>query len=193
MGRRRRKCRLWWPTNIVSQNPINSRFLFGWFIPSSAASLDIVVAFAYSESELTSWSNSLLDLQEIIQRTNKFMPTLLQDKSKFSLLGYLEAESQGNSPSVRFGNDKNKCIDLTKDQHQSEHASNHGSWRCGCPKYNGILDQGRLLALESMWIKLLCCLSENINGRVLAIPKLDHLHLDCETTSQLDLHVCSIL
>lgn len=59
----RRQCRLWWPSNLLSQTPPNSSFLFGWFLPSSEASLDVVVAFACDEPKLISSLNSGLDLQ----------------------------------------------------------------------------------------------------------------------------------
>ncbi|KAL0428506.1 UNVERIFIED_CONTAM: Phosphatidylinositol N-acetylglucosaminyltransferase subunit Q [Sesamum latifolium] len=71
MGRRR-KCRLWWPSNLLSQTPPNSSFLFGWFMPSSGASLDIVVAFACDERRLTSSITSPSDLQVIFYEIPTF-------------------------------------------------------------------------------------------------------------------------
>ncbi|KAK6127270.1 hypothetical protein DH2020_038996 [Rehmannia glutinosa] len=186
MGRKR-KCRLWWPSNIFSQTPPNSSFLFGWFVPSSEASLDVVVAFACDEPELTSSVDPRLDLQEILQRTNKNMPAL-QDKSKFCQLGYCEADLSGNGGLVKCGNGKNNCINLTSDQHLNT-CTDHGSWSCGCPKHDSIFGQGRIAGLENMWIKLAYGLSETMDGRVLVIPKLDHLHFNSETMSHLDLHV----
>ncbi|KAK6151322.1 hypothetical protein DH2020_013957 [Rehmannia glutinosa] len=186
MGRKR-KCRLWWPSNIFSQTPPNSSFLFGWFVPSSEASLDVVVAFACDEPELTSSVDPRLDLQEILQRTNKNMPAL-QDKNKFCQLGYCEADLSGNSGLVKWGNGENNCINLTSDQHLNA-CTDHGSWSCGCPKHDSIFGQGRIAGLENMWIKLAYGLSETMDGRVLAIPILDHLHLNSETMSHLDLHV----
>ncbi|KAL2228198.1 UNVERIFIED_CONTAM: Phosphatidylinositol N-acetylglucosaminyltransferase subunit Q [Sesamum indicum] len=190
MGRGR-KCRLWWPSNLFSQTPPNSSFLFGWFIPSSEASLDIVIAFACDERRLTSSITSRSDLQEILHGTNKKMPALLQDKGNFSLLGYLEADFSGNTQLVRFGNDKNKCTNLTSDQSLNTFTSNHGNWNwsCGCPKHDGISEEDRLAALENMWIKLVYGLSKTLDGRVLLIPKLDHLHLNSEIMSDLDPHV----
>ncbi|KAK4392494.1 Triacylglycerol lipase SDP1 [Sesamum angolense] len=150
MGRRR-KCRLWWPSNLFSQTPPNSSFLFGWFIPSSEASLDIVIAFACDEHRLTSSMTSHSDLQETIQGTNKKMPAVLQDKRNFTLLGIL----------------KQILVAIP-------------SW---------ILEEDRLAALENMWIKLVYGLSKTMDGRVLLIPKLDHLHLNSEIMSDLDPHV----
>lgn len=63
MGGRGRNCRLWWPSNLFSQTPPNSSFLFGWFLPSSGtSSFDVVIAFASDELNLTSSLNSGLDL-----------------------------------------------------------------------------------------------------------------------------------
>lgn len=59
---RRRNCRLWWPTDLLSQTPPNSSFVFGWFLPSSEASIDVVVAFSCDQHKLASSLNSCLDL-----------------------------------------------------------------------------------------------------------------------------------
>lgn len=118
------------------------------------------------------------------------MPALLQDKSEFSLLGYFEADFSGKSQLARCGNDKNKDMNSISDQSLNTCMSNHGGWSCGCAKHDGISEQGRLAAPENMWIKLVYVLSETMDGRVLVVPKLDHLHLNSETMSHLDLHVC---
>lgn len=59
---KRRNFRLWWPSNLFSQTPPNSSFVFGWSLPSSEDSVDVVVAFACDERELASSLNSGLDL-----------------------------------------------------------------------------------------------------------------------------------
>lgn len=191
MGRRG-NCRLWWPCNLFSQTPPTSSFVFGWFIPSSEASIDVVVAFACDEHKLASSLDSGLDLLEFLQGTNKNMSTLLQDKSEFSLIGYLEADFSGNSKFAWCGNDRNKDMKLN-DHILNSCTSNEGSWSCGCPRHDRILGKHRHSAPENTWIKLIHILSEIKGGRVLAIPKLDHLHLNGETEFHLDLHVCNIL
>lgn len=185
----RRNCRLWWPSNLFSQTPPNSSFVFGWSLPSSEASVDVVVAFACDERELASSLNSGLDLLETLQGTNKNMPTLLQDKSELSLLGYFEADLSGNSKLARCGNGRNEYVKLNGNQS----LSSQGSWSCGCPRHESILGQGGLAAPENLWIELVHVLSEIKDGRVLAIPKLDHLHLNGRIESHLDLHVCNFL
>ncbi|KAL8036994.1 hypothetical protein ABFX02_11G011400 [Erythranthe guttata] len=189
MGRRRKKCRLWWPNNLFSQTPPNSSFLFGWFFPSSEVSLDVVVAFASDEPKITSSMNRRSDLQEILQRINEKMPSLLQDKSKFSLLGYLEGDVSGDSQLVGSGNDKNKSVNSTSDEYQNTCKSNHRSGSRGCSKHDVVLEQCKHVALENMWIELVFGFSETLDGRVIVIPKLDHLHLNSERISHLDLHV----
>lgn len=63
MRRTNRKCRLWWPTHLSCLNQLNNwhsyAFLFGWFISSSDASFDIVVAFACDESSLLSMTTHM--------------------------------------------------------------------------------------------------------------------------------------
>ncbi|KAA8528979.1 hypothetical protein F0562_033533 [Nyssa sinensis] len=73
----RSKCRLWWPKQLSSTEPSSSTILFGWFISSSSASLDIVVAFTY---DYVSLSSTQYGLQGIVHETNGNMPVFLQDK-----------------------------------------------------------------------------------------------------------------
>ena len=50
------KCRVWWPKELLSSQQAKSScnlLLFGWFISSSSSSLDVVVAFAYSDDFLS--------------------------------------------------------------------------------------------------------------------------------------------
>lgn len=52
---RRTTCRLWWPAYLCSKNKFRSTtFLFGWSVSTSVSSLDIIVAFAFDEAELSS-------------------------------------------------------------------------------------------------------------------------------------------
>ncbi|KAL6539784.1 hypothetical protein OROHE_011555 [Orobanche hederae] len=188
MGRRT-KFRLWWPSNLFSQTSPGSSFLFGWFIPSSEDSFDVIVAFACDEPKLASSVGPGLDLQELLQRTNNNMPAFLQERSQFWLLGHCEADVSGNGELVRCGNDKYNYINSTRDRHVNTCTSDHVEWNCGCSKHEGIFEQVRIAALESMWIRLVYGLFETNTRRVLVIPKLDHLHLNSEIVSHLDLHV----
>ncbi|KAL6509049.1 hypothetical protein OROGR_023156 [Orobanche gracilis] len=188
MGREN-KFRLWWPSNLISQTSHGSSFLFGWFIPSSENSFDVIVAFACDEPKLTSSVGPRLDLQEILQRTNNNMPAFLQEKSQFWLLGHCKADVSGNGELVRCGNDKCNYINSSSDRHVNTCTSDHVEWNCGCSKHEGIYEQVRIAAIESMWIRLVYGLFETNNRRVLVVPKFDHLHLNSEIVSHLDLHV----
>ncbi|XP_042003106.1 N-acetylglucosaminyl-phosphatidylinositol biosynthetic protein gpi1-like isoform X1 [Salvia splendens] len=184
----RRNCRLWWPTYLFSQTPPNPSFVFGWFLHSSEASIDVVVAFACDQHKLASSLNSGLDLMEILRQTDENMPTVLQDKSELSLLGYLEADCSGNSKMGSCRNDRNEDMKRNGNQSSCSLLSSQENWRCGCIR-DRILGQGRLAGPEHLYIKLVYVLSERMDGRVLAIPKMDHLHLNGDIDSHLDLHV----
>ncbi|KAK4412899.1 hypothetical protein Salat_2937100 [Sesamum alatum] len=139
---------------------------------------------------LSSTINPRTDLQEIIQGTNKNMPVLLQDKCKFSLLGYYESDFSGNEQLERLGQDKNKHMNFTSDGHHLKRCTNnHGRWSCGWLKVDVLLEQGRLAALGNMWIKIVYGLPETIDRKVSVFPKLVHLHWNRETTFPLDLHM----
>nr|GMC64932.1 phosphatidylinositol N-acetylglucosaminyltransferase subunit GPI1 isoform X1 [Ipomoea batatas] len=93
-----KKCRIWWPDHLSSTPQLSSHpchFLFGWFISSSEASLDIVMAFSCSEPTLNS-SASCLDLQGILHEINKNLPMFPQDDCKLSLLGCYVADGEIN-------------------------------------------------------------------------------------------------
>ena len=55
-----RQLRIWWPKQHLLTKPLQSDFLFGWFVSSSLASLDIVVALTVKETLLPC---SSLDLE----------------------------------------------------------------------------------------------------------------------------------
>lgn len=122
--RMRRKCRLWWPTHLSSTHPASSIFLFGWFVSSPSASLDIVVAFACDEASLSSIQSRV---EGIIRETSGSMPVSLQDKCMFSLLGHcaVDLSCNGQSPTagveensqINSTNEKNNWIQLVYDSH----------------------------------------------------------------------------
>ncbi|XP_075491414.1 uncharacterized protein LOC142529690 isoform X1 [Primulina tabacum] len=190
----RRKCRLWWPENLSSHAPSNFNYLFGWFISSSEASIDIVVAFACDEPTLSSSIAPRSDVQEFLRVTNENMPAFLQNKCKFSLLGSYVAEHSVNGQSAVYGNDKKTCKNSATNRQclsRSPNActNNSGSLRCGCHKLDGLFEQVGLAALENTWIKFVCGLTETVGQRIRAIPKIDHLHWNGEIVFQLDIHV----
>lgn len=129
-------------------------------------------------------------VKEIVLGITNNVPTNLQDKSEFSILGYVEANCSGNRELGNCGNDRNGEMKINGNQSSNSLTSNQGSWSCGCLRHDKILRQGRLATSENISIKLVCAISEQMDGRVIAIPKLDHLHLNGEIESHLDLHVC---
>lgn len=203
MRRTNRKCRLWWPTNLCSLNQLNNlhsyAFLFGWFISSSEASFDIVVAFACDESALLSMTTHM-NLERVLQGINRKMPVLLQDKSKFSLLGYYAANFSSNGQLLMVrgkgkkhinSTSKKKCVCATE-QHASE--GKRGRWRCGCHNLDAILEQCRAFSLkDNIWAQIVCDSSQGVSRKVELIPKVHHIHRKGEAIFQLDVHVCSVL
>ncbi|CAA2998474.1 Phosphatidylinositol N-acetylglucosaminyltransferase subunit Q [Olea europaea subsp. europaea] len=196
MKMRRTTCRLWWPAYLCSKNKFcSTTFLFGWSVSTSVSSLDIIVAFAFDEAELSSSViQDLNHLPEILHETNQNMPAFLQDKCIFSLLGYYDTDSGANGQFPRNGNDRDKLIFSSSNKQKSTcsqniHEGNRGRWSCGCHKFDGLLEQLRIASLEhNPWVKLVYGFSETVNRKIELIPKLDHVHWEKET-SQLNLHV----
>ncbi|XP_050379635.1 N-acetylglucosaminyl-phosphatidylinositol biosynthetic protein gpi1 [Argentina anserina] len=79
MGRR---CRIWWPKQLSSTRS-DSSLLLGWFISSSSSSLDVVIAFAFSDPQKT--------LQGVVDDTNAKMSVLLQGRSKLCVVGQFDS------------------------------------------------------------------------------------------------------
>ncbi|XP_009804356.1 phosphatidylinositol N-acetylglucosaminyltransferase subunit GPI1 isoform X1 [Nicotiana sylvestris] len=193
-----RKCRLWWPTHLSSLNQLNLHsyaFLFGWFISSSEASFDIVVAFACDESALLSMTTTHTNLERVVQGINRKMPVLLQDKSKFSLLGYYAADCSSNGKLLMVRGKGKKHINYTDKRtclcaDELAPEGKCGRWRCGCHKLDVILEQCRTLALEdNIWAQIVCDNSLAVSRKVELIPKVHHIHRKGEAIFQLDVHV----
>ncbi|KAK4261642.1 hypothetical protein QN277_004607 [Acacia crassicarpa] len=165
----RSKCRLWWPKQLLSRREPSSSFLLGWFVTSSPASLDIIVAFTCNKVLL---SQSSPCLEEILHDVHGKMPIILQDKSTFSILGQCVPD-QSNS-SLVAGIDDNKwklsnCGRLMLDG-SSEH-----NCQASCGKSNWIL-----LTFDSR--------EQNDTG-FHRIPKLQHIHWNGLAMLQYDVHV----
>ncbi|KAL4284671.1 hypothetical protein GQ457_16G027290 [Hibiscus cannabinus] len=178
----RRKCRIWWPKQLSSTHPSCCKFLFGWFLTCSSDSLDIVVAFS---SNRESSSNLQSGLQEILHSIDGNMHVSLQDKSKFSLLGWYRACLGYGQNGVEEDELRNSCA------HGVDGVSEFsGQLSCGCLKFVGMLGQCRQTSIESSyWIELaydpLCLQAKGIHW----VPKLHHLHWKREIVSRCDVHV----
>ncbi|EPS73627.1 hypothetical protein M569_01133, partial [Genlisea aurea] len=187
----RRNCRVWWPKDMAFRPVVNCNYLFGWFFASSGSSLDVVVAFGFSEIELASLNRGGFRLEEILQRINEPMPALLHDKCAFALLGQCTADFTGNLEFDRFQNGETISATTTRTQDLHTPVSSSERWSCGCQKHDEIVRQSRLIAPGKFWIKLAIGHFVEADRRGPVFPKLDHLHFNNEMESHLDLHVIS--
>nr|GMC63346.1 phosphatidylinositol N-acetylglucosaminyltransferase subunit GPI1 isoform X1 [Ipomoea batatas] len=155
-----KKCRIWWPDHLSSTSQLSSHpchFLFGWFISSSEASLDIVIAFSCSEPTLNS-SASCLDLQGILHEINKNLPMFLQDDCKLSLLGCYVADG-GDCQLINVGaeavvNSSGQRIYFSGDSDgQDTSGRMNGKLSYGCHKFDVLALQNSSPA-EINWIQL---------------------------------------
>ncbi|XP_022722847.1 phosphatidylinositol N-acetylglucosaminyltransferase subunit GPI1-like isoform X2 [Durio zibethinus] len=181
----RKNCRIWWPKQLSSTKPSLYNLLFGWFVPCSSDSLDIVVAFA-SNRESSSYLQSRL--LEILHSTNGNMHVSLQDKSKFSLLGQCRA-CLSNGQVFYEGVEED---DLRKSGTYSVDGITEccRQWSSGCCNLDGLLEQCRQTCIESdYWIELTYDSFHLPAWGVCWIPKLHHIHWNGELVSHCDIHV----
>ncbi|CAI9274879.1 unnamed protein product [Lactuca saligna] len=124
------KCRVWWPAHLSpTTQPQSSTFLFGWFVTSSSSSsasvpLEVIVAFLIDEAAFSSIGS---DLEGILHKINKRMPTSLQNRCGLSMLGYCSASSSSNG---HLGQQFEQIISEDTVGHQI----------CGCHKVDGSLE-----------------------------------------------------
>ncbi|KAF5737659.1 hypothetical protein HS088_TW13G00547 [Tripterygium wilfordii] len=189
----RRKCRIWWPKQLSSAEPCSFRFLFGWFVSSSPASLDIVVAFASDEPSLSRCGHS--GLEDILLETNRSMPTFLQDKSMFTLLGLCAAFPihDGQRIGAQMEDVQGRCFAhgfASAGSSKDTSRENCGGWTCGCLDVDGLFDNFRQGSIgSSWWIQLVYNPQDNDRGKIYWIPKLHHIHWNGPVITQCDVHV----
>ncbi|KAG9157452.1 hypothetical protein Leryth_010296 [Lithospermum erythrorhizon] len=191
---KRKRCRLWWPKDINSSlssaNELN--LIFGWFISSTEddfTNLDIVVAFACHES------NSQINLQAILDETNRNMHTPLHDKHTFSLLGFYLSGSECNGSTRQVGIGKHThsysthlrvCLCGSENTHKILSETS----MCLCCRYNQLLEHNRMTSVGSnRWLQLEMSYIEQRVSKALVTPELHHIHWNGATLSQLDVHV----
>ncbi|KAF8403325.1 hypothetical protein HHK36_011427 [Tetracentron sinense] len=190
----RMKCRVWWPKQLSSSCEPSSSFLFGWFLCSSPASLDIIVAFTASPDErsLSAFQSSL---QGILHYTNGKMPVLLQDKSAFSILGQCAADCRSNGQLQSVGMKEEGPIKspnyskVCPQDNQDIFGENYGRWSCGCHKLDRISEQYRQASIRNCnWIQMYC--SHGLFCKeVHWMPKLHHIHWNGQVVSLCDVQV----
>ncbi|XP_059656257.1 uncharacterized protein LOC132303147 isoform X1 [Cornus florida] len=187
----RRKCRLWWPKQLLSTELSSSTILFGWFVSSSPAYLDIVVAFACDELSL---SASKPGLQGILRKTNGNLPVLLQDKCMLSVLGHCALDCCSNGQLLRGVEEDNQIKSshgsICRCSSQDVLGENYERLNCGCHKLDGVLEQCRLSCIENNnWIQLVYDSHKYTSRKIEWIPELHHIHWNQQTVSHFDLHV----
>ncbi|CAM8878253.1 unnamed protein product [Rhodiola kirilowii] len=185
----RKKCRIWWPKQIVSREPSSNSVLFGWFVSSSSGSLDVVVAFVSPVMSLPSIQSQLLG---DLNHTNASMPSFVQDETMFCPLGLLSADSNGMvpHPTVPLNNEKATSI-YRNDSHQNGEDTfeeDRGWCSCNCDAADEALI--RSFSLEDCnWVKLVYDSQDNCNGGTHFMPKLHHVHWHGEIICNCDVHV----
>ncbi|XP_010246230.1 PREDICTED: uncharacterized protein LOC104589577 isoform X2 [Nelumbo nucifera] len=185
------KCRIWWPKHLSSGEP-KSSLLFGWFIQSSSASLDIVVAFAASPDDISRFC-SQSGLQGILDYANSRMPLFLQDKSAFSVLGHCATDCSFNEqpPCAEMDRDGTKSNNYKKVYSNSNQDLFGDSHRqCSCERYkNKFLEKSKGSSGISNWIQLSYDSDEYYCSNIHWIPKFHHVHWSSKLVSSCDLHI----
>ncbi|XP_056158359.1 uncharacterized protein LOC130134736 isoform X1 [Syzygium oleosum] len=158
----RRNLRIWWPKQHLLTQPSSHDILFGWFVSSSPASVDIVIALSINETLLSHLSPGL---EETLQDTNRDMPVNLKDKAAFCVLGLSAADPSKGSKKKR-------------DQ------------GCGCYRITEPLESCRQLAVGSnSWIQLMHNSCSGYQGENLWLPEVHHIHWKGEVVYHCDVHI----
>lgn len=175
-----KKCRVWWPKELESAKPSQSsksQLLFGWFISCSAACLDVVVAFAYDEAFLSHHSDS--KIEEAVHHANVGMPTTLQDKYRFTVLGRV-LTCENTDSMCKF--DMVDCDPIKPSKSESLSQNSESSYLTNCRKWRSSLHC-------SSWIQLEHNPHSSPANEGCRVPTLHHLHWNGKVCSQAELHV----
>ncbi|PNY07118.1 phosphatidylinositol N-acetylglucosaminyltransferase subunit GPI1 [Trifolium pratense] len=185
----RKHCRLWWPRQLTSNQESSSSFLLGWFVTCSPSSLDIVVAFTCSE---VLFSSSSPGIEEIIHGIHGDMPTILKERSAFSVLGMCITGTTSNSLTAEADVDKKKffdCGNAWAEGSISVHRQNNCK-SCSFLQLDGSLRKSSQSFIgKSNWVVLMLDSSEQNDVGIYRLPKLHHIHCNGLTLSDYDVHV----
>lgn len=184
----RRHCRLWWPKQLLSNEESSSSILLGWFVTCSPSSLDIIVAFTCSEVLLSSYSPGI---EGIIDGTCGSMPSVLEDKSKFSVLGLCVTDpTTSNGLMNGAEDDKKKFSEFGNALQEGDTDRKNNSRSCCCFQLDGSLRKSSQYVLgRSNWVLLMFDSPEQTDVGIHRLPKLHHIHWNGLTVSQYDVHV----
>ncbi|XP_020234472.1 uncharacterized protein LOC109814452 [Cajanus cajan] len=184
----RRHCRLWWPKQLLSNQESSSSILLGWFVTCSPSSLDIIVAFTCNEVLLPSSSPGI---EGIIHDTCGIMPSFLEDKSKFSVLGLCVTDpTTSNSLMNEIEDDKKKFSEYGNALEEESTDRKNNCRSCRCFQLDGSLRKSSQYILgNSNRVLLMFDSPEQNDVGIQRLPKLHHIHWNGLIVSQYDVHV----
>lgn len=114
------------------------------------------------------------------------MPSTLQDKTAFTLLGSYNKCLTANGNSSKITTDKDVC----------SKAGAYGSpcgysgLSCGCHKVDGLLEDFRKDSVRDYWIHIMQDSLEHRITEFHSSSRLHHIHWNGEIVSQCNVHVC---
>nr|KYP47998.1 Phosphatidylinositol N-acetylglucosaminyltransferase subunit Q [Cajanus cajan] len=183
----RRHCRLWWPKQLLSNQESSSSILLGWFVTCSPSSLDIIVAFTCNEVLLPSSSPGI---EGIIHDTCGIMPSFLEDKSKFSVLGLCVTDpTTSNSLMNEIEDDKKKFSEYGNALEEESTDRKNNCRSCRCFQLDGSLRKSSQYILgNSNRVLLMFDSPEQNDVGIQRLPKLHHIHWNGLIVSQYDVH-----
>ncbi|RDX97203.1 Phosphatidylinositol N-acetylglucosaminyltransferase subunit Q [Mucuna pruriens] len=184
----RRHCRLWWPKQLLSNQESSSSILLGWFVTCSSSSLDIIVAFTCPEVLLSSSSHGI---EGIIHDTCGRMPSFLEDKSKFCVLGlYVTDHTTSNSLMNETEDEKKKFSEYGNAFEEGSTDRKNNNRSCCCFQLDGSLRKSsQYVNGKSNWVLVTFDSPEQNDVGIPGLPKLHHIHWNGLTVSQYDVHV----
>ncbi|KAF3787347.1 Phosphatidylinositol N-acetylglucosaminyltransferase subunit q [Nymphaea thermarum] len=176
------QCRLWWPSYLAARPLPESDFLlFGWFLPPSSASNDLVDVVVATTASLPQLSPSQLEAN--LDNVNGATTSLLQEHSKFSILGHYLADYSNivqKTTASASANEQNvteegACLEATQ--------TPSGSVTSGssCPYCSHVMESCLDHCLQhfvgqSCWIQL-CNDNHRLSTKKLSwVPQLHHMH-----------------
>ncbi|QCD96994.1 phosphatidylinositol glycan [Vigna unguiculata] len=184
----KRHCRLWWPKQLLSNQESSPSILFGWFVTCSPSSFDVIVAFTYSEVLLSSSSTGI---EGIIHDACGRMPSFLEDKSKFSVLGLsIPDPTASNSLMNEMAYDKKKLSEYGNASEEGSTDTKNNCRSCCCFQLDCSLRKSRQYVLgKSNWVLLTFDSPEHNDLGLHRLPNLHHIHWNGQILSQYDVHV----
>ncbi|CAN1136909.1 hypothetical protein LINPERHAP2_LOCUS9747 [Linum perenne] len=184
----RRNSRIWWPKQLSNEPSSNDYYLFDWFVSSSSASFDVVVAHWCHKVSLSSCQSSV---QEIIHDTNGRMPVFLQEKSCFCLLGQCFTSLNSNGESLNVSAEDENEVRSSRLVKKKQHSFREHSEENVCGyELDGFVQQcGKNDGEGDYWIHLIHKYSDK-SDKGSRIPQLHHIHWKGQEVVQCNVHVC---